>query len=89
MQGEAEGIGYRLDDSPDGEDRVEDFLARHGGPGSAPARGNINPALGWSEVYAADGYTLRCDWSREGTKEEMKFSELPPRTTEDEKGDHR
>jgi hypothetical protein len=26
----------------------------------------------------ADGYTLRCDWSRMGTKEEMTFSELPP-----------
>jgi hypothetical protein len=33
---------------------------------------------GWSEVYAADGYRLRCDWSRMGSREEMKFSEIAP-----------
>jgi hypothetical protein len=29
-------------------------------------------------VYAADGYTLRCDWSRFGSTEEMAFSEAAP-----------
>ena len=33
---------------------------------------------GWSEVYAGDGYALRCDWSTVGTLEEMKYSEIPP-----------
>jgi hypothetical protein len=68
-------------DSADSEDRVQDFFARHGGPGASPAcAGKINPMRGWSEVYAADGYTLRCDWSRIGTREQMEFSELPPTT---------
>jgi hypothetical protein len=68
------------DVSPDRQDRVNDFLARHGGPGPAPLReGELAAGLsGWSEVSAADGYTLRCEWSRMGSKEEMKFSEIPP-----------
>lgn len=33
---------------------------------------------GWYEVYAADGYRLRCDWSRIGSREELKFSEIGP-----------
>jgi hypothetical protein len=70
-------------DSSDSEDRVQDFLARHGGADAAPpSGGTISPVRGWSEVYAADGYTLRCDWSRTGTKEEMTFSELPPAARE-------
>ncbi|MDP8985513.1 MAG: hypothetical protein M3N97_10815 [Pseudomonadota bacterium] len=75
---QAEGTIPAMDDSPDGEERVGDFLARHGGPGAPPAAGLINPAQGWSEVYAADGYALRCDWSRTGSREEMNFTELPP-----------
>ncbi|MDB6084888.1 MAG: hypothetical protein JWN43_2769 [Gammaproteobacteria bacterium] len=68
-----------IDDSPDGEDRIRDFLSRHGGPGPSPPREQkIDSVRGWSEVYAADGYTLRCDWTRLGTREEMAFSELPP-----------
>ena len=68
-----------LDTSPDSEDRIRDFLARHGGAGALPPREEaINSERGWSEVYAADGYKLRCDWSRTGSREEMRFSELPP-----------
>ena len=68
------------DMSPDRDERIQDFLARHGGAGSRPTRhGSAESGLvGWSEVYAADGHTLRCDWSRMGTREEMRFSELPP-----------
>jgi hypothetical protein len=33
---------------------------------------------GWSEYYAADGYRLRCEWSREGSREEMKYFEIAP-----------
>jgi hypothetical protein len=69
------------DSSPDSRDRIEEFLARHGGAGKLPSRGAKNPLgeEGWSEVYAADGYTLRCEWSRMGSHEEMRFSELAPR----------
>jgi hypothetical protein len=67
------------DVSSDSEDRIADFLARHGGAGKAArdeTQGSEN--RGRSEVYAADGYTLRCDWSRLGTRNEMAFSEIPP-----------
>jgi hypothetical protein len=69
------------DISPDRAERIEDFLTRHGGPGPRAARSeDITPEVqGWSEVYAADGYTMRCEWSRFGSKEEMKYSEFPPR----------
>jgi hypothetical protein len=68
-----------VDPSPDSDDRIRDFLARHGGPGALPPRAEtIDSLRGWSEVYAADGYKLRCDWSRMGSREEMKFAELPP-----------
>jgi hypothetical protein len=61
---------------------MQDFLSRHGGAGtSQPREGTLDSARGWSEVYAADGYTLRCDWSRTGTRGEMTFSELPPAAT--------
>jgi hypothetical protein len=71
-----------VDSSPDGEDRVEDFLARHGGPSTPPQHcaGSEDDIRGWSEVYAADGYTLRCDWSQMGSRKEMTFSEIPSRS---------
>ena len=67
--------------SPDGDDRIRDFLARHGGRGAHPDRaGEIVAGIcGWSEVYAADGYALRCEWSRIGGRQEMHFIEKPPR----------
>ncbi len=71
------------DHSSDGSDRIQEFLARHGGP--AARKGNAGDVVagisGWSEVYAADGYTLRCDWSRMGGRQEMQFSEQPPRSS--------
>jgi hypothetical protein len=77
------------DITPDSQDRTDDFLSRHGGPG--PARRQAADAagtVGWYEVYAADGYCLRCDWSRMGGLEEMKFSEFGPHKTEGA-SDHR
>jgi hypothetical protein len=64
----------------DGEERIADFFARHGGPGLIhESEGNREQhTLGWSEVFAADGYKLRCEWSKAGTKTEMRFSEIPP-----------
>ena len=71
--------GHR-DVSPDREDRIADFLARHGGKGAkVPCERDLQGGTsGWAEVYAADGYTLRCDWSRLGTEENMNYSEIAP-----------
>jgi hypothetical protein len=68
------------DVSPDSQERIEDFFSRHGGAGSLPSRRGWNEQgdCGWFEVYAADGYKLRCDWSRFGSREQMKFSEESP-----------
>jgi len=67
--------------SSDGGFRVAQFLARHGGPGSIGEREGQDEdgTRGWSEVYAADGYALRCEWSRMGAKTELQYSEVPPR----------
>ena len=67
------------DVSSDGDERIRDFLARHGGPGKLATREETGPSglQGWSEVYAADGHVLRCEWSRVGSREEMSFSERP------------
>jgi hypothetical protein len=67
-------------DSPDHDDRLKDFFARHGGPGDRALRqGQAAGGLqGWSEFYAGDGYALRCEWSTFGTREEMKYSEIAP-----------
>jgi hypothetical protein len=66
---------------PDREERIQDFLARHGGAGPTPMQQKKTPAgdAGWYEVHAADGYRLHCDWSRVGSREEFQFSELAPR----------
>jgi hypothetical protein len=66
--------------SPDDDERIEDFRKRHGGPGQrTPREGEGSGGLeGWSEVYAADGYTLRCDWSQMGSRLELKYAEKPP-----------
>jgi hypothetical protein len=64
----------------DHEIRIADFFTRHGGPGLTH-KGEGDRELhtrGWWEVYAADGYTLRCEWSMAGTKTQMNFSEIPP-----------
>ncbi len=70
----------QVDVSPDHAERIEDFLLRHGGKGTRDSRAEETApdVQGWSEVYAADGYTLRCEWSRFGSHEDMKYSEIPP-----------
>lgn len=83
---QAEDTVPAMDDSPDGEERVRDFLTRHGGPGGPPSAGLIDPTQGWSEIYAADGYALRCDWSRTGSREAMNFTELPPAAASRDRG---
>jgi hypothetical protein len=68
------------DASPDHDERLSDFFARHRGPSSRePREGQSAGGLeGWSEVYANDGYALRCDWSTFGTRKEMEYSEVAP-----------
>ena len=68
------------DVSSDGDERIRDFLTRHGGAAASPTRRETDPSgiKGWSEVYATDGYTLRCDWSRFGSRAEMSFTESAP-----------
>jgi hypothetical protein len=60
-----------VDESPerlsaDHQERVDDFMKRHGGPASSPRRhGRLDSGYrGWSEIDAADGYVLRTEWSR-------------------------
>jgi hypothetical protein len=69
------------DASPDHDERLKDFFARHGGPGpNGIRRGQSTGGVqGWSEAYANDGYVLRCDWSTFGTLDEMKYSEIAPK----------
>jgi hypothetical protein len=71
------------DTSPDHDERLKDFFARHGGPASRSVRRgqSVGGAQGWSEAYASDGYILRCDWSTFGTRDEMKYSEIAPEET--------
>ncbi len=65
----------------DDDSRLNDFLARHGGAAPSGARrGETSGGLaGWSEVYAVDGYVLRCDWVRQGGRTEMRYEEHAPR----------
>jgi hypothetical protein len=69
--------------SPDSGDRIRDFWARHGGPAArrSDAGESVAGASGWSEVYASDGYTLRCEWSRLGDRHEMQYTERPPQSS--------
>jgi len=65
----------------DDDSRLRDFLVRHGGASKeASRRGETSDGLtGWSEVYAADGHVLRCDWVRQGGRTEMRYEEHAPR----------
>jgi hypothetical protein len=76
MQEDAHTTGFQP--PPDDEDRRRDFLARHGGPAGVPPRcGETDGGLaGWSETEAADGWILRCDWSRLPGVEEIRYSEI-------------
>lgn len=64
----------------DGRDRVVEFLNRHGGAAPYVEREaeRIPGTSGWSEVYAADGYRLRCEWSALGSEQKMSFIEIAP-----------
>lgn len=63
-----------------GRERIIDFLNRHGGaaPDVEHDLMRFGGEAGWSEVHAADGYRLRCDWSAFGDEQKMRFTELAP-----------
>jgi hypothetical protein len=68
--------------SIDGRERVRDFLDRHGGPArDVEHEGDRDEKTsGWSNVHAADGYRLRCEWSALGSERRMSFVEIAPGT---------
>ena len=66
--------------SIDGKERVRDFLSRHGGaaPDVEHEGERFEGTCGWSEVRAADGYRLRCEWTLRGSERNMSFVEISP-----------
>jgi hypothetical protein len=68
----------------DGEHRIVDFLKRHGGAAHDVEHeaDRFAGESGWSEVHAADGYRLRCEWSVFGSEgRQMSFVEIAPEPT--------
>ena len=66
--------------SIDGKARITSFLDRHGGAAADAEHeaDRCSGESGWSEVHAADGYRLRCEWSVLGSEQYMNFVEIPP-----------
>jgi len=66
--------------SIDGRERVQEFLGRHGGaaPDAEHEGDRDEQTSGWSEVHAADGYRLRCEWHEFGSERHMNFVEIAP-----------
>jgi hypothetical protein len=66
--------------SADHQERIEDFMKRHGGPAPAARRqGRLDAGYrGWSEIYAADGYVLRTEWSRSELRVTLNVAEYSP-----------
>jgi hypothetical protein len=73
-------VGASPEHSADHQDRIADFLKRHGGPAVSTIRQERIDAgyRGWSEIHAADGYILRTEWSRFELRSTLNVSELPP-----------
>jgi hypothetical protein len=76
MQEDSSSTGFKP--PSDDPERMRDFLARHGGPSKEPPRRSQSSGglEGWSETQAADGWVLRCDWSRLSEVEEIQYSEV-------------
>ena len=74
---------------PTARTESEDFCAVTGARAAA-RREEVDASgfAGWYEVYAADGYRLRCDWSRMGSREELRFAEIGPQQTEGASDQH-
>ena len=75
------GCGLRPEEvSVDHHERVGEFKRRHGGLiDSASLNERFESGCGgWSEIYAADGYVLRVEWSRSEMRGAMRVFEFRP-----------
>jgi hypothetical protein len=72
-----------LDDLLDHGERVAEFSRRHGGllPRGRHTEFLEGGYVGWSEVYASDGYVLRIEWSRTELRSTLQVIELAPRSS--------
>lgn len=66
--------------SVDHLERIGEFKKRHGGLiDSASRNGRFESGCGgWSEIYAADGYVLRVEWSQSEMRGAMRVFEFRP-----------
>lgn len=66
--------------SVDHHERVGEFKRRHGGLIDSASRNERveSGCGGWSEIYAADGYVLRVEWSRSEMRGAMRVFEFRP-----------
>ena len=78
---EAGAADPELDELLDHRERVAEFGRRHGGLAPQASRTGLLEGgyLGWSEVYAADGYILRIEWSRTELRSTLQVFELAPK----------
>lgn len=59
--------------------QVRRFIAQHGRlRGDLQTRESQDGRRGWWELSAADGYRLRCDWSRDANEERIDFTRIAP-----------
>jgi hypothetical protein len=74
----------RPDDDPqmptDFEDRVKEFLHRHGDQlPSTRTEGALDHGLrGWMEIQSRDGYVLRIEWSKSALRSAFVATERGP-----------
>jgi hypothetical protein len=69
-----------LEELLDHGERIADFGRRHGGLAPRAHRtGSLQGGyIGWSEVYAVDGYVLRTEWSRTELRSTLQVFERAP-----------
>jgi hypothetical protein len=73
-----DGDRRREEISVDDLERIGEFKKRHGGLiDSASRNGRFESGCGgWSEIYAADGYVLRVEWSQSEMRGAMRVFEF-------------
>jgi hypothetical protein len=79
---DVEAADAALDGLLDQRERVAEFSGRHGGLAREARRTGLLEGgyVGWSEVYAVDGYVLRIEWSRTELRSTLQIFELAPDT---------
>jgi hypothetical protein len=84
IQADEAGVALpALEELLDHGERIAEFGRRHGGLAAQSSRTGLLEGgyLGWSEVYAADGYILRIEWSRTELRSTLQVFELAPDRT--------